>query len=83
MTTARVGINKVSPVYTLDVSGSGNYANGLTVTGSFMVTGSFVVPAEATANPATGSMYVNAAANQLWVFTGNSATGWVTASLGI
>jgi len=48
-----------------------------------MVTGSFVVPAEATANPATGSMYVNAAANQLWVFTGNSATGWVTASLGI
>lgn len=39
----RVGINIVSPRYTLDVSGSGNYTNGLIVTGSFtVVTGSSV-----------------------------------------
>jgi hypothetical protein len=31
----KVGINVASPQYTLDVSGSGNYTNGLTVTGSF------------------------------------------------
>ena len=43
VTTGRVGINKVSPIYTLDVSGSGNYDNGLTVTGSLIaptITGS-------------------------------------------
>ena len=34
----RVGINKVTPIYTLDVSGSGNYSNGLTVTGSVIAT---------------------------------------------
>ena len=34
----RVGINKVTPNYTLDVSGSGNYSNGLTVTGSVIAT---------------------------------------------
>lgn len=34
----RVGINKVLPIYTLDVSGSGNYSNGLTVTGSVIAT---------------------------------------------
>jgi hypothetical protein len=30
----RIGINVVTPLYTLDVSGSGNYSNGLTITGS-------------------------------------------------
>jgi len=34
----RVGINIVTPQYTLDVSGSGNYSNGLTVTGSVIGT---------------------------------------------
>ena len=34
----RVGINQPSPIYSLDVSGSGNYTNGLTVTGSLNVT---------------------------------------------
>ena len=37
--TGKVGINKVSPTYTLDVSGSGNYTNGLTITGSTYITG--------------------------------------------
>jgi hypothetical protein len=32
-----VGIGTQSPQYTLDVSGSGNYTNGLTVTGSLIV----------------------------------------------
>jgi hypothetical protein len=36
----RVGINKVSPSYTLDVSGSGNFSNGLSITGSTSITGS-------------------------------------------
>lgn len=31
----RIGINVVLPLYNLDVSGSGNFSNGLTVTGSF------------------------------------------------
>lgn len=83
MIDAKVGINRPLPQYTLDVSGSGNFAANLTVSGSFIVTGSFVVPAQLDANPQTGSMYVDPAANELWVFTGNSATGWVTASLGI
>jgi hypothetical protein len=40
--TGKVGINKVSPAYTLDVSGSGNYSNGLTISGSLTVSGSTV-----------------------------------------
>ena len=39
----RVGINVVNPLYTLDVSGSGNYTNGLTVSGSTTITGSLGV----------------------------------------
>jgi len=34
MTNAKVGINKSLPEYTFDVSGSGNYSNELTVSGS-------------------------------------------------
>ena len=41
----RVGINKVNPTYTFDVSGSGNYSNGLTVTGSVIVSGSDITTA--------------------------------------
>ena len=36
--TGKVGINKVTPIYDLDVSGSGNFSNGLTVTGSLIAT---------------------------------------------
>ena len=39
----RVGINKSNPQYSLDVSGSGNYTNGLNVTGSLSVTGSIIL----------------------------------------
>lgn len=34
----RIGINVVTPQYTLDVSGSGNFTNGLVVTGSLTAT---------------------------------------------
>jgi hypothetical protein len=34
----KFGIGKTSPTYNLDVSGSGNFTNGLTVTGSFQAT---------------------------------------------
>jgi hypothetical protein len=38
--TGKIGINVVSPNYTLDVSGSGNYSEGLNVSGSLDVSGS-------------------------------------------
>jgi hypothetical protein len=38
--SGRVGIGTTTPAYKLDVSGSGNFTNGLTVTGSFNVSGS-------------------------------------------
>ena len=34
----RIGINQPLPLYNLDVNGSGNYTNGLTVTGSLIAT---------------------------------------------
>jgi len=40
VTGSKVGINNSLPNYNLDVSGSGNFTNGLTVTGSFIVSGS-------------------------------------------
>lgn len=52
----RVGINVVTPTYTLDVNGSGNYTSGLTVTGSLRapnITGSLF----GTASYITGSIF--------------------------
>ncbi len=34
----KIGINQPTPLYSFDVSGSGNYTNGLTVTGSIVAT---------------------------------------------
>ena len=39
----KVGINQPNPEYDFDVSGSGNYTNGLTVSGSTTITGSLGV----------------------------------------
>jgi hypothetical protein len=59
-----VGINQTSPSYQLDVSGSGNYSNGLTVTGSVIVSGSDITTAwtsytpvwtAASSNPSIGN----------------------------
>ena len=58
----RIGINKVSPVYTLDVSGSGNYTNGLTVTGSLIapvITGSLFGTSSWSQNAVTSSYILN------------------------
>jgi hypothetical protein len=43
MTEAKVGINKSLPEYTLDVSGSGNFTNGLNITGSSFTIGNIQV----------------------------------------
>jgi hypothetical protein len=45
-----VGIGTVNPSYKLDVSGSGNYTNGLTVTGSLFLTSSAATVANFVAN---------------------------------
>ena len=41
VSNAKVGINNSLPEYNLDVLGSGNYTNNLTVTGSLIVNGDF------------------------------------------
>ena len=82
VTTGRVGINKVSPIYTLDVSGSGNYSNGLTVTGSLIapnITGSLFGTASWARNAVTSSYIVNAISAS-YAFTASSAVSAFTAS---
>lgn len=46
---AKVGINNADPQYSLDVSGSGNFTNGLTVTGSILHDGDLTVTGRVTA----------------------------------
>lgn len=55
----KVGINVVSPNYTLDVSGSGNYTNGLTITGSTQgnVTALSISSNTASLNLSSGSFF--------------------------
>jgi hypothetical protein len=68
VTAGKVGINISIPNYTLDVSGSGNYTNGLTVTGSLNapnITGSLFGTSSwssnaVTASYVTGSIYTSA-----------------------
>ena len=47
--TGNVGIGTTSPSYKLDVSGSGNFTDGLTVTGSLTTTGDLTVEGTITA----------------------------------
>lgn len=49
----KIGIGVVSPAYTLDVAGSGNFTNNLTVSGSFITTGSLSVVGTATVTSAS------------------------------
>jgi hypothetical protein len=58
-TSGNVGIGTTTPAYKLDVSGSGNFTNNLTVTGSFTVT--------------TGSL-IEFQVNQTGVKIGNATT---------
>jgi len=46
---AKVGINNADPQYSLDVSGSGNFTDGLTVTGSILHDGDLTVTGRVTA----------------------------------
>jgi hypothetical protein len=59
-----VGIGTTAPSYSLDVNGSGNYSNGLTVTGSLNVTngitGSLLGTASWAENATTASYVLNA-----------------------
>jgi len=87
VTNGRIGINKSIPVYSLDVSGSGNYSSGLTVSGSLLLTGSLVIntsgslvlPLTASASPVVGTMYFAAATKKLFIYDGST---WVSSSLG-
>jgi hypothetical protein len=57
----KIGINVPNPTYTLDVSGSGNYTNGLTVTGSVNITNVLTLPLQhpLPSSPLTGSLAVS------------------------
>ncbi len=58
----KIGINQPTPLYSLDVSGSGNYSNGLTVTGSLVAT-SFTGSLLGTASVATSAATASSADN--------------------
>jgi hypothetical protein len=62
----RVGINQPTPIFNLDVSGSGRYTNGLTISGS--ITGSNAL--------LTGTLIVQTIVAQ----TITSSTEWITGS---
>lgn len=71
----RIGINVTKPIYTLDVSGSGNYTNGLTVTGSVISTNGFTGSLQGTAATAsyvsnTGNLIIKAPYINLWATNG-------------
>lgn len=68
----KVGINKVTPQYTLDVSGSGNYSNGLTVTGSLIATSSWAT------NAVTASYVLNAVSSSYSTTSSYALNGGVT-----
>jgi hypothetical protein len=79
----RIGINVIKPIYTLDVSGSGNYSNGLTVTGSVISTNGFTGSLQGTAATASYIMGANVngtvagatnAINSALVYTGKTDT---------
>jgi len=55
----KVGINKITPIYTLDVSGSGNFSNALTVTGSLNILSGSVTMANRPAFRVIGTSSTN------------------------
>jgi hypothetical protein len=60
----KIGINQPIPSYNLDVSGSGNFTNGLTITGSVIATnftGSLLGTASYASNALTASYALNSA----------------------
>jgi hypothetical protein len=78
----RIGINVVSPVYGFDVSGSGNFRNGLTVTGSLIapsITGSLFGTSSWAENAVTSS-YVLQAVSSSFAATASSADSFLVRS---
>ena len=57
-TNGKIGINQPTPLYSLDVSGSGNYTNGLTVTGSLLLSGSVFIN-QASSSLASGAKTIS------------------------
>lgn len=80
--SGNVGIRTITPSYNLDVSGSGNFTNGLTVTGSLRVSGSITSSLQGTASYATQALSASYVAG--WPFTGfnYNVTGFSTPSTG-
>ena len=81
MSTAKVGIGQWNPQYTLDVSGSGNFSNGLNVTsslnisGSLTLTGSFSVSSVTASLQGTASLAITAS-----YITASGVIGTVTSA---
>ena len=59
LSTGNIGIGTAAPSFRLDISGSGRFTDGLTVTGSLIMspTSSFVFPLSQSVSPLTGSAY--------------------------
>lgn len=70
ITGSNVGIGTPSPIFNLDVSGSGRFTNGLTVTGSLILSpsSSFIFPLTASLLPSipTGSAYWSGSFLFIW-----------------
>ena len=64
VTGSNVGIGTATPNYSLDVSGSGNFTNGLTVTGS-LIASSFTGSLEGTASFAVTASYAYSASYEI------------------
>lgn len=75
----RIGINQPIPIFNLDVSGSGGYTNGLTVTGSLIaptITGSLQGTSSWAQKSITSSISLNAITSSL-ALTASSADNFV------
>jgi hypothetical protein len=74
----RIGINQPLPLYSLDVSGSGNYTNGLTITGSVNITETInLKPMNPLPTGTLGQLAVSSS-NDLYFYNGAS---WVNISI--
>ena len=81
----KVGINQPSPAYALDVSGSGNYTNGLIVTGSLnalSITGSLQGTSSWSQNSITASYATTASYNPNAVVTASAVNTTITFTKG-
>ena len=78
---AKVGILTPTPQYTLDVSGSGNFTNGLTVTGSLIATASWASNS-VSSSFATSASWAPSIGGVTSIVAGNGLTGGTINSTG-